>query len=149
MSRSDPTPALARAFAIAIGLAGFSLPAASSGLILVTAAGSPIANLSRDEAEQLYLGRRTTLDNGTPVTLLDLPAGELRDRFYLYLTGKNPNQIRAHWSRQVFTGRALPPREIRNSTDLGAQLDRASETIGYLAEGSLDTSKLRVLLRLP
>lgn len=130
-------------------LASLSLPAASADLLLVTAAASPIAKLSRDEAEQLYLGRRTTLNNGTQVTLLDLPAGELRDRFYQYLTGKNPNQIRAHWSRQVFTGRALPPREIGSNNDLATMLDRGSETIGYLAEGSQDSSKLRVLLRLP
>ncbi len=147
MSHSDP--ARAWALALTVTLAGLSLPAASADLVLVTAASSPIAGLSRDEAEQLYLGLRTTLNNGTPVKLIDMPAGDLRDRFYLRLTGKNPNQIRAHWSRQVFTGRALPPREIGNNKDLDSILDRSSETIAYLTENSLDSSKLRVLLRLP
>jgi hypothetical protein len=39
---------------------------------------------------------------------VDLPNGQVRDEFYLKLTGKNPAQIQAYWSRLVFTGRALP-----------------------------------------
>lgn len=123
-------------------------PVSGAEVLVVTALNGHIATLNSDEASQLYLGRRTTLGDGTPVTLFDLPAGQTRDRFYALLTGKNPNQIRAYWSRQVFTGRALPPREIKSATDLPALLSSDPASIGYLPDGPVDP-KLRILLKLP
>lgn len=121
---------------------------AMADIVLVTSAESPIVEISREEAEQLYLGRLSALRNGTPVRLLDLPAGEIRDNFYLRLLGKNSIQARAYWSRMVFTGRARPPREVSGATELGALMARDPNLIGYIAEEAL-TPELRVLLRLP
>lgn len=121
---------------------------AMADIVLVTAADGPIVQISREEAEQLYLGRLSALRDGTPVRLLDLPAGEIRDDFYLRLLGKNSIQTRAYWSRMVFTGRARPPREVADEIELRALMSRDPNLIGYLAEGA-GTSDLRVLLRLP
>lgn len=121
---------------------------AMADIVLVTAADGPIVQISREEAEQLYLGRLSALRDGTPVRLLDLPAGEIRDAFYLRLLGKNSIQTRAYWSRMVFTGRARPPREVADEAELRALMSRDPNLIGYLAEGAR-TSDLRVLLRLP
>lgn len=115
---------------------------------LVAARGGQVANLSLDDAEQLFLGRRTTLANGTPVKLVDLPAGTVRDRLYLLLTGKNPIQTRAYWSRQVFTGRALPPREAESQQQARDWLATTPDAIGYLPADVID-DRLQILLRLP
>lgn len=122
--------------------------AASAEMLVVAGARSPLPELSRDTLEQLYLGRTRNLDDGTPVLLTDLPTGALRDTFYRKLTGKNPAQIRAHWSRMVFTGRALPPQEAADAEELRRWLAANPQMIGYLAPGDLD-NRLRVLLRLP
>jgi len=114
---------------------------------IVSARNGPIARLSRDEAEQLFLGRRTTLSDGTPVTLIDLPAGPVRDRLYLLLTGKNPIQTRAYWSRQVFTGRAQPPREAPSAEQAGNWIAATPGAIGYLPADHAD-SRLQALLPL-
>ncbi|AWI81985.1 MAG: hypothetical protein CVU19_13245 [Betaproteobacteria bacterium HGW-Betaproteobacteria-13] len=128
---------------------GGSASAANAAEIhLVAARGGQIENLTIDEAEQLYLGRKTTLSNGTPVKLVDLPAGTARDRLYLLLTGKNPIQTRAYWSRQVFTGRALPPREAESQQQARDWLATTPDAIGYLPADVTD-SRLRILLRLP
>lgn len=137
-------------FAIAVlaASATFASDEAMADIVLVTAGDGPIAQISREEAEQLYLGRLSALRDGTPVRLLDLPAGEIRDDFYLRLLGKNSIQTRAYWSRMVFTGRARPPREVADETELRALMTRDPNLIGYIAEGA-QTSDLRVLLRLP
>ena len=116
-------------------------------VVVVTADAGPVKALSRSEAEQLYLGRRTTLENGLSVSLIDLPSGAVRNQFYQLLTGKNPGQIRAYWSRQVFTGRALPPREAASIEEARELLIAEPASIGYLPESGLD-KRLRVLLRL-
>ncbi len=124
------------------------VPVAYGETVLVTAHNGPVAKLSRKEAEQLYLGHRTTLDDGTPVMLADLPTGAERNHFYSSLTGKNPSQIRAHWSRQVFTGRALPPREAANLQQAQQWIAETPGMIGYLPDTAADGS-LTILLRLP
>ncbi len=133
------------AFALTLALAATTVHAQ---VAIVTAATGTIDRLSRDEAEQLYLGRRTTLADGTPVSLLDLPAGQVRDRFYLSLTGKNPSQTRAYWSRLVFTGRALPPRELGGTAETRQFLLDNPGSIGYLPDNENRDPALRILLRL-
>jgi hypothetical protein len=121
---------------------------ATAEIALVTRIDGAIASLSREEAEQLYLGRLSALRSGTPVRLLDLPPGPTRDAFYLWLTGKNGAQTRAYWSRMVFTGRARPPREVADGAALRAALRDDPHLIGYLPTTEL-VPELRVLLRLP
>ncbi|MCB1907807.1 MAG: hypothetical protein KDH15_10580 [Rhodocyclaceae bacterium] len=114
-------------------------------LVIVSGKNGAITELSRSQAERLFLGRATTLPDNTPVTLIDLPPGPDRDTFYLKLTGKNPVQTRAYWSRQVFTGRALPPRQASSIEELRRWLVDDDNAIGYLPEEQVD-NHLRILL---
>lgn len=116
--------------------------------MVVTSMRSGPIELSREQAEKLYLGRSTTLGDGTPVNLVDLPNGSTRDEFYTKLTGKNPTQIQAYWSRIVFTGRASPPKEAGSVAEARQWLADTPNIIGYL-ERSDTTTGLRILLRLP
>lgn len=121
---------------------------AAPEIVVVTSAHGAIASLSPQQAEQLYLGRVRHLADGTPVSLADLPAGPVRDRFYERLTGKNPAQIRAYWSRMVFTGRALPPDEVADIDALRVRLANDPRLIGYMPAAAAG-EELRILLRLP
>ena len=64
------------------------------------------------------------------------------------MTGKNPAQIQAYWSRLVFTGRALPPREARSMAEARQWLTDTPNLIGYLDRNE-PTAGMRILLRLP
>lgn len=117
-------------------------------ILIVTSNRSGPIELTREQAEKLYLGRSTTLNDGTPASLVDLPNGPVRDEFYLKLTGKNPAQIQAYWSRLVFTGRALPPKEARTLAEARQWLTDTPNLIGYLDRNE-PTVGMRILLRLP
>ncbi len=123
-------------------------PTARAEIVLVTAIDSTVSELSRDEAEQLYMGRRAALSARGALLLLDLPTGPVRDQFYRLLTGKNPSQIRAYWSRMVFTGRALPPTESADASDAHRILLENPNAVAYLPASYANDPKLRVLLRL-
>ena len=114
-------------------------------LVVVTSLAGSIRSISHEEAERLYLGRTTTLVDNTSVTLIDLPPGPDRDHFYLNLTGKNPVQVRANWSRQVFTGRALPPRQAESPAQVRGWLKEDPSAIGYVPASEV-TNELRRLV---
>ncbi|MDR0717395.1 MAG: hypothetical protein LBF50_08270 [Azoarcus sp.] len=114
-------------------------------VVIVTSGGIKV--LSREEAAQLFLGQRTTLRDGTPVTLIDLPAGPARNHFYRELTGKNPVQVRANWSRLVFSGRVRPPLEAGSQSEALELLARTPNAIGYLPANASD-NRLKILLNL-
>lgn len=126
----------------------WSTAARAEPLALVSASASGTASLDRETAAQLFLGRRTTLADGRAVTLIDLPAGAERDRFYLQLTGKNPSQIRAYWSRLVFTGRAQPPREAADVGDARRLVLATPGAIAYLPLTAAQDPGLSILLTL-
>ena len=132
-----------------LALAAALLPAAAQAeIVIVTSQRSGAIELSREQAEKLYLGRATTLIDGTPVKLVDLPNGATRDDFYLKLTNKNPAQIVAYRSRLVFNGRATPPIEADNVGEARQWLAETPNLIGYLERTDI-TSGMHVLLRLP
>ena len=142
---------MAKRALLALFVAAAAAPLAGSAAadtVVVCARHSPIAALSRNEAEQLYLGRTRELSGGIAVTLVDLPAGPVRDDFYQTLTGKNPSQIRAYWSRLVFTGRALPPREAASAAEALSWVDANPDFIAYVPAEDAGAA-VRVLLHLP
>ena len=126
----------------------FGQAARAQGVVLVSARAGGIPELDRETAAQLYLGRRTSLPDGRSARLLDLPAVPERDLFYERLTAKNPSQIRAYWSRMVFTGRAHPPHEANDQEDALRRVLTDPSALAYLPAASVVGQPLNVLLRL-
>ena len=126
----------------------FGQAARAQGVVLVSARAGGIPELDRETAAQLYLGRRTSLPDGRSARLLDLPAGPERDLFYERLTAKNPSQIRAYWSRLVFTGRAQPPREAADADEVRRLLQSTPGAIAYLPLDAARDPELVILLEL-
>jgi hypothetical protein len=125
-----------------------SSSALAQALAVVTSAHGAIEQLDRGLAEQLFLGRRTTLADGRSVQLIDLPAGTDRDRFYISLTRKNPSQIRAYWSRLVFTGRAQPPREAGSTAEAIKWVSENTSAVTYIPTSETPNPSLRILFTL-
>ena len=159
MSHSRPIASLrtimACAFtALLLGAALFTRPAAAEpdtaaapapGVQLVTSAKGAVSGLSREEAAQLFLGHRNRLNDGTPVTLIDLPSGQIRAKLYQALIGKNPVQVRANWSRLVFSGRVRPPLEATDENEALEWLINTPNAIGYLP-AAVNDKRIKVLL---
>jgi hypothetical protein len=66
-----------------------------------------------------------------------------RDEFYAKL-GKSPAQLKAYWSKIIFTGRGQPPRTVANGIAMKARLAADPTAIGYLDTQLVDDS-VRVL----
>ncbi len=115
-------------------------------LVVVTGSNSGITSLTENEVRQLFSGQLKSVA-GKRLQPLDLPSNSSdREAFYAKLMGRSPEQMRAYWTRLIFTGQGKPPREVTNAQEL-TSLVGTGEYIGYLSAEAA-TGNVKVLYRL-
>lgn len=140
-------PIVNRAGFVIIGL-GLSLGAAEAvaDVVAVVSAKSPVSTLSKNQVVDIFLGKASRFPDGSQAVPIDQVEGSAaRDEFYLKFSGKSPAQLKAHWSKVIFTGRGRPPREVSNSFEAKKLIIDNPNAIGYIEQGIVDGS-VKVLL---
>lgn len=118
---------------------------ASAEVLVVVSADAPFTRLTSHDLKDIYLGRRSQLGSGIDIVPLDQVEGTAaRSEFYTHYTGQTPAQIKAHWARQIFTGRGQPPQALANSREVVERIANDTNALGYIDPSSLD-DRLRVL----
>jgi ABC-type phosphate transport system substrate-binding protein len=100
----------------------------------------PAAALSAEELQALYLG--TTDRRGEMrVAIVDQPAGSTaRDEFDLKVLQKNPQQMKAHWAKLVFSGQAMPPKVLADDKAVKKWVGCTPGAVGYVDSAMVDKS---------
>ncbi|MEE4250032.1 MAG: hypothetical protein V2I38_05540 [Alcanivoracaceae bacterium] len=115
-------------------------------LVVVTGSNSDLTSLTENEVRQLFSGQLKVV-GGKRMQPLDLPTSSKdRENFYAKLMGRSPEQMRAYWTRLIFTGQGKPPREVSSIQEL-TNLVNSGEYIGYLRADAL-TDNVQVLYRI-
>lgn len=120
---------------------------ATAEVVAVVSARSPVTTLTRDQASDIFLGKSNRFPDGTSAQPIDLVEGSpARDEFYLVFAGKSPAQVKAHWSKIIFTGRGRPPPDVANGAEIRKRLAEHPGAIGYLAPDMVDAN-VRIVAR--
>ena len=111
------------------------------GLLLSTTAladdvvviGNPAATtLTKEQVSDLFLGKTRG------VKLVDQPdAAKIKAEFYGKL-GRDLSQVRATWTRLIFTGRGEGPKEVADSAAVKKAVAADPNTIGYIEKSDVD-----------
>lgn len=126
-------------------LLGLTLGTACAEVVVVVSAGSPIERLTRAELADIYLGKMNSFPNGESVVPVDQRDNSpTHDEFYGRYLGRSPAQIRAHWSKLIFSGRGQPPRAVAGDKDVAEFVAGNRQAIGYLSPDRVD-KRLRVV----
>ncbi len=96
-----------------------------------------------DQAEitRLFTGRGTSFAGGakaTPLNLAESAAG--RADFDSKVLGKSSSQMKAYWSKLVFTGKGTPPKELADDAAMKAAVAADPSAIGYIDASAVDAS---------
>ena len=124
-----------------------SLPAGAlaEDVVAVVSTRSPVTALSANQVADIFLGRSTRFPDGTHAVPIDQNEDSpVRDRFYAQFTGKSAAQVKAHWSKIIFTGRGQPPRQASSGAELKKMIADNPQAIGYIDPKLVDSS-VRVL----
>ncbi|WP_240222906.1 phosphate ABC transporter substrate-binding protein [Rheinheimera hassiensis] len=97
--------------------------------------------VSADDLNRLFLGRASSFANGSKATPLNMAEGTAaRDEFDSKVLNRSAAQLKAYWSKLVFTGKGTPPKELADDAAVKAAVAADSSAIGYISSGSVDSS---------
>lgn len=120
--------------------------AALAEVVVVVSAKNPVASLTTEQAADLFLGKSNVLPGGGQAVAVDQPENSAaREEFYSKATGKNSAQIKAYWSKQIFSGKGQPPKEVGDSNGVKSFVASNPNAIGYIDRASLDATVKPVL----
>ena len=120
-------------------------PLHAQDVVAVVSAKSSVVSLNADQVADIFLGKTSRFPDGSQAMPIDLGEDSpARDRFYAQYTGKSPAQVKAHWSKIIFTGRGQPPRQASSSSEAKKLIADNPNAIGYIDPSQVDNS-VRVL----
>lgn len=112
---------------------------AQADVVVVASAKSTVSKLEKGQVSDLYLGTTKEVPGVGAVQLLSAPP-PLRDEFYSKVLAKDPSQVKAIWSRLIFSGKGQAPRELGNAADLKAALAGNPNALAYIDKADVDAS---------
>lgn len=123
-------------------LLGLGSPlSARADVVVVMSAKSNVAPLAKIDAADIFLGRKLRFPDGQQAIPIDQQAGSPeRDAFYTNFAGLSPAQLKAHWSKVIFTGRGQPPKALPSSVEIRKFIASNPRAIGYIERSQLDDS---------
>lgn len=126
------TTALRLVPSLVLGMAA-AVGAHAADLVVI---GNPVATpLTKNQVADIFLGKDQV---HAPVDLDD--SSPLRAEFYKKATGREPAQVKAAWSRLVFSGKAQPPKEVADSFAVKKAVVADPKAVGYLEKSAVDPS---------
>jgi len=126
---------------IAMLMVCFAVANVHSEVVVVVAADTPINNLSKSQISRIFLGKSRRFPDGSRAVPLNQSEGNSdRDAFYQLVSGKSPSQVKAHWTKLIFTGRGQPPKEAANGDAVKHLLANNGVNIGYIDQAAVDDS---------
>lgn len=117
---------------------------AQSYKVIVNESNS-VSSLTKDQASKLFLKKVTKWDDDKKVLPVDLVESKAaRRKFTKDVHGKTIAAIRAYWQKQIFSGRAVPPPEKANDSEVLSFVKANSGAIGYVST-SASTSGVKII----
>ena len=131
------------AFGLAMNLAAGT---ARCDVVAVVSSKTTVSALTKSEVADIFLGKVGRFPDGSRAIPIDQAEDTLaRNEFYMKITGKSAAQIKAFWSKIIFTGRGEPPKSVSNGIEVKKVIHENPSVIGYIDEKMVDDS-VRVVL---
>ena len=122
---------------------------ANAGVAVIGNPKDGIAALTEKQVKDIYLGKSGRLPGGPAVKIVDLgDDSAVKVEFYNKVIGKNLSQIKAHWAKQVFTGKGTSPASLEDDNAVKKWVTAKPGRIGYISDISVDDT-VKVLLQVP
>lgn len=102
--------------------------------------------VTEDDVSRLFLGKKASFANGDKATPFYLAQGhDAVEEFNKLALAKSSSQLKAYWSKLIFTGKGTPPDALGSIDDVIAKVASDPTAIAYI-DASKVTAKVKVAL---
>lgn len=116
-------------------------------IVIVSSTASTLTSATKEDLERLYLGKSKSLA-GTSVNPINQTGDtDASSEFNKLLLNRSSSQVKAYWSKLVFTGKGMAPKEVNSNQQMIEALKADPEAVGYI-DASAATGDVKVLLKL-
>jgi len=116
-------------------------PAFAETVVIVNPA-NPASRMFSEQAAQFFLGKSAMF---TPIDQAE--GSHIRNDFYQKIADKDAAQVKAIWSKLVFTGKATAPKEMKSNAEVKKAVAADPKAIGYIDKSAVDDT-VKVILTL-
>ena len=116
---------------------GLASAAQAEEFQVIVNASNPVSSLKASYVSNLFRGKVRQWDHGDKVTPVDKSASSsVRANFSKQVHNKSVAGIKSYWQQQIFSGRGVPPPEVRSDNEVVAYVQRNPGGIGYVSAGT-------------
>ncbi|MBV1911832.1 MAG: phosphate ABC transporter substrate-binding protein [Kangiellaceae bacterium] len=120
-----------RSLTIMICLLCFSQIALSEVVVIVNPGNA--SALTEKDIKRIFLGKMKSFPSGGTILPVNHSASsDIRKSFDKSALGKSASQIKAYWSKLVFSGKGNPPKELPNDAEIVKLVSENPAVIGYI-----------------
>ncbi|WP_196138627.1 phosphate ABC transporter substrate-binding protein [Aliikangiella sp. G2MR2-5] len=105
------------------------------------------STLSNTDLARLFLGKMKSFPGGGSATPINLSEGDAAaDEFNQKVLKKSASQLKAYWSKLIFTGKGTPPESMATAQEVKKAVASNPDYIGYINASDVDDS-VKVIAR--
>ena len=120
---------------MAAGLLSAAAAVQAAEIVVIVNPANPATAMTPTQASQFFLGKSQMF---VPV---DLPENSpIRAEFYKKVCDKDLAEVKAIWSKLVFTGKATAPKEYSSAAEIKKAVAATPNAIGYIDRSAVDST---------
>jgi len=114
---------------------------AQAEVAVIVSASNGNGAIDQATIARVFLGKSKSFPDGSQAVPVDQNAGTAsREAFNTTVLGKSASQLKAYWSRLIFTGKGTPPKESGDDAAVKALVAANPNLIGYIDASAVDGS---------
>ena len=87
---------------------------------------------------RIYTGKEKSFSNGNKIIPISQePSSAATEQFNSKLLNKTSSQLKAYWSKLIFTGKGTPPKELENDSEVIKMVAANPDTIGFVSSSAV------------
>ena len=113
--------------------------------VVVIVHPSNAATLDAKKVQRIFLGKEKKFSDGKGVIPINSEIGySSREQFDSNVIKRSSTQVSAYWSKLVFTGKGIPPKEVENDAAVIEIVANNKSAVGYV-DSSAVTDSVKVV----
>lgn len=107
--------------------------------VIVNTANSAV--IDEGDLSRIFLGKIKKFSSGDKITIVNLKYNQAtRNEFEEKALNKKASQVKAYWSKLMFSGKGKPPKELASDKDIIDFVAANTGAIGYISSDSVNDS---------